>query len=209
MLAALLDHLRIDAVDLVANDSGGLVAQLFTASHPDRVRSLLLTNCDVDEDNPPRQFLPFAELARRGLFAERALLPQLNDKQLARSAKGLGGLTYTYPEKLSDEAIETYLRPLVATPLRRAQVDQYAVSLATNVLVAIREPLRSWKGPARFVWALNDPLFPIEWAEWLDAALPNSKGIRPVPGANLFFPEEMPDLIVEEAKALWGMKPRA
>src|SRR5512140_2241311 len=39
MLAALLDALCIDTVDLVANDSGGLVAQLFVARHPKRVRT--------------------------------------------------------------------------------------------------------------------------------------------------------------------------
>jgi pimeloyl-ACP methyl ester carboxylesterase len=52
MLASLLDHLKIDEVDLVANDSGGLIAQLFVARYGSRVRSLLLTNCDVDENRP-------------------------------------------------------------------------------------------------------------------------------------------------------------
>jgi pimeloyl-ACP methyl ester carboxylesterase len=206
MVASLLDHLHIDAVDVVANDSGGLVAQLFLAAYPARVRSLLLTNCDVDENNPPQQFLPLVDLAKTGVFAERFLLPQANDKALARAPKGLGGLAYTYPDKLSDEAIETYLRPLVETPERRAQTDQYAVALGSNVLVPVRESLRRWKGPARMVWALNDPLFGDEWAEWLDRTLPGSRGIRRVPGANLFFPEEMPDLIAEEAEMLWGIK---
>jgi len=68
MLAMLLDTLHIDAVDLVANDSGGLVAQLFLAKYPQRVRTLLLTNCDVDENSPPPQFLPFVEQARKGIL---------------------------------------------------------------------------------------------------------------------------------------------
>jgi haloalkane dehalogenase len=203
MLAALLDSLHIDTVDLVANDSGGLVSQLFLARHPQRVRTLLLTNCDVDENNPPPGFLPFVALAKKGTFADRVLVPELNDKELARSAKGLGGLTYTYPERFSDETIETYLRPLVESPLRKSQVNQYAISLATNVLVPIREDLRQWKGPARMVWGLKDTLFGVEWAEWLDRTLPGSRGVRRVEGANLFFPEEMPDLIAEEAKELW------
>lgn len=59
MLVMLLDYLHINAVDLVANDSGGLVAQLFLAKNPARVRTLLLTNCDVNENSPPPQFLPF------------------------------------------------------------------------------------------------------------------------------------------------------
>jgi hypothetical protein len=37
----------------------------------------------------------------------------------------------------------------------------------------------------------------------LDQTLPGSRGVRRVEGANLFFPEEMPDLIAEEAAKLW------
>src|SRR5690349_6741190 len=37
MLVSLLDTLGIDTVDLVANDSGGAVAQLFLVAHPRRV----------------------------------------------------------------------------------------------------------------------------------------------------------------------------
>lgn len=203
MLAAFLDYLRIDTIDLVGNDSGGLVSQLFLARHPDRVRTLLLTNCDVDENNPPAGFLPFAALARQGLFTDRVIVPTLNDKDAARSSKGFAGQTYTYPERFADETIEMYFRPLVATPLRKSQVDQYAVALGANELVAVRENLRQWKGPARMVWGLKDPLFGIQWAEWLDKTLPGSRGIRRVEEAQLFFPEEMPELIADEATTLW------
>jgi haloalkane dehalogenase len=205
MLAMLLDSLHIHAVDLVANDSGGLVAQLFVARHPNRVRTLLLTNCDVDQNSPPPQFLPLIKLAKEGTLVDKFIVPQLNDKQLARSAKGMGGMAYTYPEELADETIETYFRPFVESPLTKAQMQQYAVSMETNPLVAIREELRQWKGPARMVWGLKDTLFGVEWAEWLDRTLPGSRGVRRIDGANLFFPEEMPDIIAEEALALWGV----
>jgi alpha/beta hydrolase fold len=158
MLALLLDALHIDRVDLVANDSGGLVAQLFLAKYPQRVRTLLLTNCDADENSPPPQFLPLIELAKQGTLVEKFIVPLLKDKELARSAKGMGGLAYTHPESLTDEMIETYFRPLVETPLRRAQLQRHTVSMETNPLVAIREELRRWKGPARMVWGLKDTL---------------------------------------------------
>ena len=206
MLAMFLDALHIDSVDLVANDSGGLVSQLFVAKYPQRVRTLLLTNCDVDENSPPPQFLPFIAEAKKGTFVDRFLIPQLNDKQLARSAKGIGGLAYTNPEKLEDETIETYFRPLTETPLKKAQVSQYAVSMETNLLVAIRDELHRWKGPARMVWGLKDTLFGVEWAEWLGRTLPGSRGVRRLEEANLFYPEEMPDLIAEEAEMLWNLR---
>lgn len=203
MLARFLNALHIDAVDLVANDSGGMVAQLFVAKYPERVRTLLLTNCDVDENSPPPEFLPFIEQARQGKFVDDFIVPQLKDKELARSSKGMGGLAFTYPKRLSDETVETYFRPLVESALKKSQVNQYAVSMGANCLVGIREELRRWKGPARMVWGMKDELFGVEWAGWLDRNLPGSRGVRRVAGANLFFPEEMPDLIAEEAANLW------
>jgi pimeloyl-ACP methyl ester carboxylesterase len=206
MLAMLLDALHVDAVDLVANDSGGLVSQLFLAKYPQRVRTLLLTNCDVDENNPPPQFLPFIELAKKGTLVDTFIVPQLEDKAFARSPKGMGGLAFTYPDRLADETIEFYFRPFVETSLKKSQMQQYAVSMGANSLVAIRENLRRWKGPARMVWGLKDELFGVQWAEWLDRTLPGSRGVRQVKGANLFFPEEMPELIAEEATKLWAIQ---
>ena len=204
MLAALLDTLDASRVDVVANDSGGLVAQLFVARYPDRVRSLLLTNCDVDENNPPQLFMPVARLAQKGLFVDRVLAPELKDLELARSEKGLGSV-YTHPDQLTAETIEAYLGPLVATPAKKQQADAYAAALGIDVLVPVREALERWKGPARMVWGTADPFFPMQWAGWLDKHLPGSRGVRPVEGAKLFFPEEMPELIAEEAKRLWNV----
>jgi hypothetical protein len=168
------------------------------------VRSLLISNCDVDTNNPPDKFLPVVALAKRGLFAERYLTPQLQDKQIARSSRGIGGL-YTHPEALADSTVEMYFRPLVFSATRKAQLDQYTVALGTNVLVPIRENLRRWNKSARMLWAMEDSFFGVEWAQWLDSTLPGSRGIRRLDGANLFFPEEMPDIIAEEAKKLWAV----
>jgi len=90
-------------------------------------------------------------------------------------------------------------------------LEAYTVALGENVLVPIRERLQEWNGPARMVWGLKDPLFPVQWAEWLDRTLPGSRGIKRAPEGNLFFPEEMPDLIAQEARTLWsaGRKPIA
>src|SRR6202521_5703462 len=42
MLKEVLDALKIDQVDLVGNDSGGGIAQIFAALNPERVRTLTL-----------------------------------------------------------------------------------------------------------------------------------------------------------------------
>lgn len=76
MLIALLDKLGIGPVDVVANDSGGQAAQILVARHPDRVRSLLLTNCDTEIDSPPDALRPVIDLSKCGEFVRQMLLPQ-------------------------------------------------------------------------------------------------------------------------------------
>ena len=66
MLREFLDALGIEQVDLVGNDSGGGIAQIFAAPYPERVRSLTLTDCDVHDNWPPEAFKPFLAMAAAG-----------------------------------------------------------------------------------------------------------------------------------------------
>lgn len=202
MLAALLDGLSIAAVDLIANDSGGAIAQLFVARYPGRVRTLLLTNCDVHEDSPPAALLPVIAASRAGTFADEALVPQLKDKASARSEEGLGSV-YTDPANLTDEAIEYYLTPLVSSPSRKAQFHAYCIAMEHNPLPAIEPALKRCQAPLRVVWGTGDTIFDPSGPDWLDRTFPRSRGVRRIEGAKLFFPEEMPDIIAEEARRLW------
>lgn len=204
MLVAVLDALSIRDVDLLANDSGGAVAQLLVTRHPERVRTMLLTNCDVENDSPPPSVVPVIKLARAGRFADEWLAPWVADKVLARSDKGIGGMTFTYPERLDDAAIDMYLGPLVSSPQRKALTNAYAVALAPNPLAGVEAGLRRCRVPTRILWGTGDTIFAQASADYLDRTLPNSRGVRRVPGAKLFWPEEFPDLIAEEARALWS-----
>ena len=65
MIAEVLDLLLIDKIDLIANDSGGAIAQIFAAHHPQRLTSLVLTNCDVHDGWPPPQVLSLMEHSRK------------------------------------------------------------------------------------------------------------------------------------------------
>ena len=204
MLAELLDTLSINAVDLIANDSGGAVAQLFMVRYPQRVRSVLLTNCDVEPDSPPPALMPVIELARAGKFADEWLAPWVADKDLARSSKGIGGMTYTRPEELSNETIDYYLAPLVSSPQRKARLHAYAMGLDPNPLAGIESKLKTCRIPTRIVWGTGDDIFSQASPDYLDRLLPESRGVRRIEGAKLFFPEEFPDVIAEEARRLWA-----
>lgn len=200
MLAELLDKLGVQQVDVVASDSGGAVAQLLLVLHPERVRSLLLANCDTEIDCPPPAMLPVIGLAKQGKFAKEWLEPWLADKDKARSAQGLGGLCYANPAALADEVFETYLRPLVEHPQR---LHGYISALERNALYGIQPALKSSTAPVRVLWGMADDIFLPRGADYLSQAFGNSKGVRRIEGAKLFWPEEQPDLVAQEALALW------
>lgn len=204
MLAAFLDRLAIPSVDLIANDSGGTVAQLFAAQHPHRVRTMLLMNCDVHENSPPPQMRNSINAARAGTYDQK-MQRHLDDRVYARSEKGIIGSAYMNPESVPDEAIDYYFKPLVASAMRKSQLNRHLAAVEPNPLPAIEPTLRRSSVPARMVWGTADPLFPVVWAEWLDKALPESRGIRLIQGGKLFWPEERPDIVAEEARKLWGV----
>src|SRR5215208_1183659 len=66
MIVEFLDALDIEQVDVVGNDSGGGIAQIFAALHPERIRSLTLTDCDAHDNWPPEAFKPFLAMAAAG-----------------------------------------------------------------------------------------------------------------------------------------------
>lgn len=205
MLIALLDQLGVGTVDLVANDSGGAVAQLLLLRHPQRVRSLLLTNCDSEIDCPPAALKPVIAMAHAGTFADQWLAAWVADKTLARSAQGLGGQCYFDPQHPDDATLDCYLAPLVATPRRKDLVHAYALALERNVLAGVAAGLRSARMPVRILWGTADTIFAAHGAHYLDRTFGNSRGIRMIEGSKLFWPEERPDIIAAEARSLWGL----
>jgi pimeloyl-ACP methyl ester carboxylesterase len=204
MIIALLDRLGIRQVDLIASDSGGAVAQLLLASSRERVRTLLLTNCDVETDSPPPALLPVIDLARAGTYPDLWLVPWVRDGRLARSPQGIGGMCYSDPQHPSDAAIGQYLRPLVESPARKALVNQYALGLTPNPLKGIEDALRRCTVPTGIIWGMRDTIFSPKSPDYLAGVLPRVTRIRRLPEARLFFPEEYPDVIAEEARRLWA-----
>lgn len=204
MLVSLLDTLAITSVDLVANDSGGTVAQLLMTRHPQRVRTLLLTNCDVETDSPPPALLPVIELAKQGRFVDEWLGVWWDDKALARSSQGIGGMCYADPSQPTDEAIDTYFGPLLSTTRRTALANAYAIALEPNALLGIAAELKRSTVPTRVVWGMGDTIFSPDSPDYLERTLGNSRGVRRLQRSKLFWPEERPDVIAEEARRLWN-----
>ena len=145
MLKEVLDALKIDQVDLVGNDSGGGIAQIFAALNPERVRTLTLTNCDTHDNWPPEAFKPFVDMVKAGELRD-TLNAMLADKTIFRSPGALGP-AYERPETVTDEDIETYLRPLVQSQQRTHDLERFVASFDNKHTVAIEPRLRQLQAP--------------------------------------------------------------
>jgi haloalkane dehalogenase len=203
MLMALLDELRIARVHVIANDSGGAVAQLLVARQPQRVRSLLLTNCDTEVESPPAAMRPVIALARQGKLAETWFMPWAADPALARSETGIGGMCYADRAHPTDEALHMYFSPLVRLAERRAALHRYATALEGNPLAGIRAALRASRVPTRIAWGQDDTIFSARSAQYLAECFGNRHGFYSLPNAKLFWPEERPDIVITQARLLW------
>ncbi len=201
MLAQFLDALRLDTVDLVGNDSGGGIALIFAANHPERVRSLTLTDCDTHDNWPPEAFKPFLRMAAEGGL-RGALETMLTDKPFFRSEQALG-LAYEHADRVADETIEAYLRPLVASARRIRDLERFLAAFDCAQTVAVEGRLRTLRAPTLIVWATDDIFFDVKWSHWLAKTIPGTRRRVELEGARLFFPEERWGQLNEELRAHW------
>jgi pimeloyl-ACP methyl ester carboxylesterase len=203
MLKEFLDALKIEQVDLVGNDSGGGIAQIFAALYPERVRSLTLTDCDTHDNWPPEAFKPFLAMAAGGGL-RGTLEAMLADKSIYRSPQALGP-AYEHPERLSDESIETYLRPLVRTEQRTRDLQRFLAAFDNTHTVTIEGRLKTLKAPTLIVWGTDDVYFDVKWSQWLADTIPGACRVE-FKGARIFFPEERSAEFSQELRTHWATK---
>jgi pimeloyl-ACP methyl ester carboxylesterase len=201
MLREVVDVLGIDKVDLVGNDSGGGIAQIFAATNPSRVRSLTLTDCDVHDNWPPEAFKPFLAMAAAGGL-RGTLDAMVANKNIYRSAQALGP-AYEHPDRVSDETIETYLRPLVETEQRTRDFRRFLAAFDCKHTVAVEEQLRTLKAPTLIAWGTDDIYFDVRWSHWLAKTIPGTRKRIEFEGARIFFPEERVADFNRELRSHW------
>jgi pimeloyl-ACP methyl ester carboxylesterase len=201
MLAAFLDAQDIEKVDLVGNDTGGGIGQIFMALYPDRVRSLTLTNCEVHDLWPNTMLQQFYGALESGIVAE-AFKVMASDQEVAKSQLAA---VYEHIERLTLESLDVYFRPFAESSDRRELVRGFADALRNrDQLVAAAPGLRKSKSPVQVVWGDADTAFDEQGSlEWLHTNLGGLRRVITVPRAKLFWPEEHPRLLSTLLKDFW------
>jgi pimeloyl-ACP methyl ester carboxylesterase len=200
LLEAFCEALELGQVDVVANDSGCAIAQIFAARHPERIRTLTLTNGDTHDNYPPADIAQTVEMAKAGVFSAQREAFAAN-VGLLRGGFGAG---YENIDAVSDETLKAYVGPLFATPEATRTLERWLVGLEDNSQTTEIEPqLRQLRAPTLIVWGTGDGFFPLKWAYWLKDTIPGARAVVELEGAKLFFPEERPDALADAIRAHW------
>jgi pimeloyl-ACP methyl ester carboxylesterase len=200
------DTLGLTGIDLVANDTGGAVAQIFAARHPERLATFTLTNCDTADNLPPEAFKPMVALAASGELAPSAVALFADDPAI--SAQFAFGTAYENIGRMDPEVLRSYLEPCVGTMERARHFERMLVTLDAFDLVQVTPLLKELTVPTLVVWGTGDEFFDVSWAYWLRDTIPATADVITVDGARLFFPEERPMDLVPHLRQFWSASAR-
>lgn len=201
MLSAFLDARSVKQVDLVGNDTGGGISQIFLSLYPERVRSLTLTNCEVHDLWPNPMLQQFYGALKAGAVGEM-LKNITRDPSLAAQF----AVAYENLESLSKESIEVYFGPFADSEQRREQLKGFSEAERNrDQLVAAAKGLHASQIPAQVLWGDADTAFDTPASiEWLKRNLGGLRKVTTIPKAKLFWPEEHPRLLTVLLREFWS-----
>jgi pimeloyl-ACP methyl ester carboxylesterase len=202
-LAEFCEVLPLNDIDLVANDTGGAISQVFAASHPELLHTLTLTNCEAHNNMPPKALLPAVLLARMGLAAR--ILPRLV-RDTRRGRKLVYGTGYEDITNLPEDIARAWLEPL-ATPDVARQNQRIMTSLHARDLLAAEPALARLQVPTLIVWGTGDIFFRRKWAYWLRDTIPGATEVVELPKARIFFPDERAAEFTAALRRHWDAHP--
>lgn len=198
LIVAFLDALELDRVTLVGNDSGGAMSQVTTATYPERIERLVLTNCDTFEHFPPAPFNALPLLARLP-GGMTALAAPFRIGPVARAAYR----PFTV-DPLPAELISSWLEPVLSDAGVKRDTRKLTVGMNKRHTLAAAEKLRAFERPVRFAWGVRDRFFKLSHAQRLAEIVPDAKIIE-IPDARTFSPLDRPDAVAEAIASFVGM----
>ncbi len=192
MLAELMDRLGHATFSVVAHDQGGAAVQQLVTRWPERIRSLVLTNC-VAYDN-----WPVPEIARLQLLWRVPVLPTLVTKARLFLLRELRTRFSAFrrgvhdPRAMTDAMIREYLRPLHGTRAQRRRFVRFLRAGHPRYTMEAVPGLRRFDRPTLVLWATDDHYIPLPWGRRLAEEIPGVVALLEIPDCGHFWQEERP-----------------
>lgn len=199
MVADFLDAEDLRDVTIVANDTGGAIAQWLVVHHVERLRRVVLTPCDAFDN-----FLP---PVLRHLYATGRYAPQLRMmgeslrwRRVQRMPIAFG---WTTVRPIDPRAMASYVTPLRRGSGTRRDFAKLVRGIDARYTQAVAERLPEARVEARVIWARHDRLFPLAHATRL-AELLGAGAPLVIEDSAAFIPEDQPLALAQAVAAFMG-----
>ena len=187
IVADFVAALGLEDVTVVANDTGGAVAQWLVGHQPDRIGRLVLTSCDAFEKFPPTP-QRYLEVAARSRALMWLVGWTVRFTFVQRMPTAYGWVT----QRPVDSAVmRSYTGPIRTQAGVRRDLQRLLRAVDTRYTFEAAESLRGFDKPALVLWAEGDKIFPREHGRRLAELLPQGR-FEIVSDSRTFIPEDQP-----------------
>lgn len=188
--------LDLDRVTLVANDTGGAIAQIAAAHHPERIGRLVLTPCDTHENFLPPMYR-YLQVAARIPGALNLLMQALRFPPLRRLPFAFGRLTKAPVDR---EIVDAWLEPIVSDREVRRDAAKFLRGIDKRQTIEAAEQLKRFDRPVLVAFAPEDRFFRLSDGERLARDIPNGR-LERIENSYSFAPEDQPERVAELVRA--------
>ncbi|WP_280414150.1 alpha/beta fold hydrolase [Nocardia carnea] len=190
LIADFLEYLDLSDVTIVANDTGGAITQVLLTHRPERIGRVVLAAVDSYESFLPQPFTLLPQLARIPGSA-RLMTELLRFRFLQRLPIALGWLS---KRPLPPATVDSYLRPSRDSAAIRADLRRFLRHARRRYTLDAATRFDSVTVPILVVWAREDRLFPVSYAERLVRDLPDAT-LDLIGDSYTLIPEDQPELL--------------
>jgi len=192
ILHGFLETLELNDVTLVANDTGGAIAQITAADHPERIGRLLLTNCDAFENFLPPAFRPLQWAAR----VPGMLTGVMQGMRLAPMRRLPLAYGWLIKRDLREAPLLDWVEPFLSDRVIRRDAVKVLKGIDPKYTFEAAEKLRAFDRPTLLAWAVEDRFFKLSFAERLAETIPGAK-LERIEDSYTFVPEDQPERLAE------------
>jgi pimeloyl-ACP methyl ester carboxylesterase len=189
----LMEVLDLRDVTLVGNDTGGAICQVVISEHPERVRRLVLTDCDAYDAFFPVLIGGLFRFAAR-LFGTRLadLLAWLLRARFVQRAL-FKGVAVRRPD---EETLAAYYTPLIQNAGVRRDFTKFLRAVSKRYTLEAARSFPGFEHPVLIVWGNKDLLLSSRLAVRLQRDFPDAR-LEIVDGSRTFVPEDRPERLAE------------
>jgi pimeloyl-ACP methyl ester carboxylesterase len=200
-IVGLLEALNLSDVTLVANNTGGGIAQAALADQTldwGRVSRLVFTNCDSFEHFPPDSFAPIVRLC--------AINERLGAVVLKALTTGPGRKVFI--SAVTRNGIDAKRQPAIfggflASAAVRREAARFTADLKPGHTLAAADAMTQWQKPVLMAWGTNDTMFPLSHAERLAETFPHAS-VRAIEDAATYVMLDRPDETADAIRTFVG-----